>query len=192
MTSTDLRQLEHRDPSCRAGFSVLLDSRVPAGDPADWDDRRPTAVVVRCWACDTEYELHAASRDLDRDDECEGDLRRADKGRRPYLWGGDYPNTLRTLPAAVPVERVGALELHAERRTGFGSLTSTEDVFEWLVSDHAGNVVGAVVRYRTARGATRYRCGLLEQGVLADGFQSTRAAVRRLALELSVPALVPA
>lgn len=178
---SDLRLLAHRDPSCSAGFSVLLDASLGSGET--WDDLRPTRVHVRCWTCDTLHVLNAAAPTTDREEEYEGDLSRIPREQRPYVWGGDYPATLRTLAAALPAQRLGRVQLHAERRTGFGSLLGDDDVYEWLVTDADGNVLGAVMRYRGGRGGVLFRCGLLGQGQLAEGFRSPAAAAKRVAQE---------
>jgi hypothetical protein len=177
--SGDLRQLAHRDPTCRAGFSVVLDATVAAGD--GWDDRRPTRVHVRCWDCDTWHRLELGTLALDRDEHVEGDLRRAAREQRPYVWGGDWPDSLRTLAGAVPPVQVGRVQLLAEGRTGWGSAIGTDDVYSWWVCDSEGNVLGVVERYHGQRGGRLFRCGLaIGEGLLGEGFRSAAAAARRV------------
>lgn len=180
MTTTDsLTAVAHRDPACTAGFTATLDATVASYD--DWRDPKPTRVHLRCWSCDTWVALEAGHVSTDRDDDVEGDLRRARPEARPYLWDGSYGTSLRTLCAAVPPVKVGRVELHAEHRTGWRSLLDDDDVYEWLVTDHDGNVLGAVMRYRGQRGGTLYRCGIIEGGQVGEGFATPTAAAKRVA-----------
>jgi hypothetical protein len=158
--------LQHRDPACTAGFSAVIEE-VP-----DWleDVRRPTHLELRCWACSTVWKVNAYTPATD-DPETED--YRPPREHTPSLshWSSDL-----RLPASLISEKHGPVMLHPESvLRGWGG-----DPYEWLVTDLDGNVLGTVARYHTRRDAIRYRCGLLQQGTLSEGFKTPGAAARSL------------
>lgn len=175
-----MRELPHRDPACRAGYTAVLDAALRTGPYGD--EALPATVHLRCWACDTWHSLEAMSTVVAQ--QHDGYAHKAPAEDRPWLSGADdFGRSLRTLAAAVPAQRVGRVTLHAERRTGWGSALSTDDVYEWLVADAEGNVLGVVGRYRGQRGGDLYRCGLIGLGGVAEGFKTSAAAAKRVAQE---------
>ncbi len=160
--------LEHRDPKCTGGFSAILET-VP--DYLE-DKRRPTRLELRCWTCNTVWQMSAWTLATD-DPETEGYV--APWEHTPGLHG--WSSELR-MAASLPAVKVGRVVLQPEIiHSGWHG-----DPYEYLVTDAAGNVLGTVTRYHTQRGAVRYRWGTTQDVAgHGDGFATPQSAAKQVA-----------
>lgn len=144
---------------CTAGWTALVDQSGPAGV----NHREPTTVTLLCWACGHVVVYTAVT------DTSEESTTGVPAAHRPFLrrrrsWTGRFP-------AAIEPERIPGRPgyyLHAER--ALGVFDGPRDIFAWLVTDAAGNVLGEVWHYLGPQRGDVFRWGTPDiAGALASG-----------------------